>query len=487
MLPCYISPFKQNGCYAGGEDRVKMLRKATATLENVKVSKWEIKQEKVSYSADAVKHYREKYPDSEIYFVIGADCVSRLPEWYEADYLANNAVFYVLPRAGYSMPKKLLDSIKSFGFKLRKSTLKVSDESSTLVRVALALGKTEYLPSEAVEYIEKHGLYTEYAPIVNAYKVFNLKRERIEHTFRAVKEGIRLSKIHDEDVGDTVKALLLHDVGKYATASDLDKQNVNVDPAVANLPKSVRHALVSAAIARDCFGLNERIVSAISKHTTGATEMNMLDKIVYLADATEEGREYEGVDGIRRAAAKDLDRAMLRSLKLTLKALKTEGGDICSDTVDAYRKFIEICKLKTAKKTAAPVFKQEEKAEQPEHKEVAKITDSKSLARFIAAKLSEKKGRNIIMIDIAHKTVIADYFVIASAASTTAVRAMADYVDEKLSKDYGIEPLRRDVSPKWAVIDYGGVILHVQHEEVREFYHLEKLWDDGENIIHYKD
>ncbi|MDE7395621.1 MAG: nicotinate-nicotinamide nucleotide adenylyltransferase, partial [Clostridiales bacterium] len=68
VLPCNVSPFKQGGCSADGEDRVKMLRKVTADLENVKVSKWEIKRDGVSYSSDAVRHYKEKYPEAELSF-----------------------------------------------------------------------------------------------------------------------------------------------------------------------------------------------------------------------------------------------------------------------------------------------------------------------------------------------------------------------------------------------------------------------------------
>ena len=104
------------------------------------------------------------------------------------------------------------------------------------------------------------------------------------------------------------------------------------------------------------------------------------------------------------------------------------------------------------------------------------------LAKKIAGLIDEKKGKDIMIIDLKGKTVIADYFVLASAKSTVAVRALADYVDEKLSKDFGLEPRGRDVDPKWAAVDYGCVILHVFHEETREFYKLERLWDDGDNI-----
>ena len=99
----------------------------------------------------------------------------------------------------------------------------------------------------------------------------------------------------------------------------------------------------------------------------------------------------------------------------------------------------------------------------------------------IATLLDEKKGKNITLIELNGKTLIADFFVICSAKSTTAVRALADYVDEKLSAE-GIEPRGRDIDPKWAAVDYGCVILHVMHEETREFYNLERLWDDGDNV-----
>ncbi len=104
------------------------------------------------------------------------------------------------------------------------------------------------------------------------------------------------------------------------------------------------------------------------------------------------------------------------------------------------------------------------------------------LAREIANVLVDKKGKDIAIIDLKGKTIIADYFVLASAKSTVAVRALADNVDEKLSKEFGIEPRGRDIDPKWVAVDYGCVILHIFHEDAREFYKLERLWDDGDNI-----
>lgn len=493
VLPCYISPFKQEGCSASGEDRVKMLRKVTADLENVKVSKWEIKREKVSYSADAVRHYREKYDGAQIYFVIGSDCVAGLPDWKDADYLAANATFYVVRRAGYTLSKTVKENVASLGFALKFASVKTSDDSSALVRAAVAFSQAQqWVPAEVAEYIEKHELYRTYVQYTQAYKTFGMKKERIEHTLRAVKEGIRLAKLYGEDVHETITALILHDVGKYATRATLKAQNVEVEnyAALAKEAPSVLHAYVSAAIARDCFGCNERIVSAVQKHTTGSADMSALDKIVYLADATEEGRTYEGVERLRKLAAKDLDKAMLRSLKATIKSLKAENRPVFGETVAAAKHFAEVCREKTAAKKAAPVFAPK-KADEPKEKKTKPAPaqnlqgkDGKTMANFIAHCLSEKKARDVVILDVTQKTVLADCFVIAGANSTTAVKALADYVDEKLSKDHGIEPLRRDISPKWAVLDYGDVIVHIQHNEAREFYRLEKLWDTGDNITH---
>ncbi len=108
---------------------------------------------------------------------------------------------------------------------------------------------------------------------------------------------------------------------------------------------------------------------------------------------------------------------------------------------------------------------------------------SHTLAKEIAGYLDEKKAKKIIIIDISKRTPIADYFVICSARSTTAVKALTDYVDEKLSKR-GIEPKGRDIDAKWAAVDYGSVIVHIFHEETREFYQLERQWIEENNVEH---
>ncbi|HEY8443688.1 MAG TPA: ribosome silencing factor [Clostridia bacterium] len=115
--------------------------------------------------------------------------------------------------------------------------------------------------------------------------------------------------------------------------------------------------------------------------------------------------------------------------------------------------------------------------------------ESKDLAKEICRILSSKKAKDITIIDVHNLTIIADYFVIASATSTTAVRALAHELENKLLELHNRAPLRSEGvrEGRWVAMDYGEVIVHIFYEETRKFYQLERLWTDGENATVYED
>lgn len=106
--------------------------------------------------------------------------------------------------------------------------------------------------------------------------------------------------------------------------------------------------------------------------------------------------------------------------------------------------------------------------------------------QLICKLLDEKKAKDITIVNIEGLTIIADKFVICSARSNTQVKALVDIVDEGMSKE-GYEPLRVEGKQegRWAVLDYGDVIVHIFYEETRKLYSLEQLWSDGTNVKHY--
>ena len=100
-----------------------------------------------------------------------------------------------------------------------------------------------------------------------------------------------------------------------------------------------------------------------------------------------------------------------------------------------------------------------------------------------AAALDSKKAREIRAIDIHAQSVLADYFVIAGASSTTQLHALADEVEFRLAQ-CGAKPIRVEGigNDNWVLIDYGTVIVHLFLDKAREFYDLERLWCDGTEV-----
>lgn len=108
---------------------------------------------------------------------------------------------------------------------------------------------------------------------------------------------------------------------------------------------------------------------------------------------------------------------------------------------------------------------------------------SEQIKDLIVEGCLNSKAKDIAVIKVEHLTIIADYLVVASGKSTTQVKAIANNIDDLLSKQ-GIEPLRREGIPegRWAVVDYGVVLAHVFNEESRKLYCLDQLWSDGNNV-----
>ena len=104
----------------------------------------------------------------------------------------------------------------------------------------------------------------------------------------------------------------------------------------------------------------------------------------------------------------------------------------------------------------------------------------------VCKELDERKAVDITVLNVSHLPVVADYFVICTARSNKQVKALAEYVSEKL-EDAGVPTLRSDGvrEGKWAVLDFGSVIVHVFNDDTRMFYCLEKLWTDGDNVEFY--
>ncbi|MEK9793376.1 MAG: ribosome silencing factor [Gammaproteobacteria bacterium] len=100
----------------------------------------------------------------------------------------------------------------------------------------------------------------------------------------------------------------------------------------------------------------------------------------------------------------------------------------------------------------------------------------------ISLLLEEYKAENVIKLDVKDKSSVTDTMIIASGRSTRHVKSIADNIIKKLKK-IKVKPLGIEgyTKSEWVLIDFGDVLVHVMHPDAREFYSLEKLWDESIN------
>ena len=98
--------------------------------------------------------------------------------------------------------------------------------------------------------------------------------------------------------------------------------------------------------------------------------------------------------------------------------------------------------------------------------------------------IDDKKGKDIVILNLQGISIITDYFLIASGNSTTQIKAISDHLVEKLP-ELGITVLRKEGLPEaqWVLIDCGDIIIHLMTPETRDFYSLERLWGDAQAVV----
>lgn len=478
VVPSNISPFKKDTKAEDAFHRIEMLKLVFGDIEKVEISDFELKQKGTSYSHLTVSHFKKIYPDANFFIIVGSDMVVDLDKWERFSELCGMATFFIQKREGFKIALSDKKKLREMGAKLKYSKTAIPDYSSTLSRVALAFCNQSIVSENVYDYIKSNNLYTEYNDFVAFLKSHQLDEKRLHHTFNATKQGIYLAKLYKEDVKNIVLALLLHDIAKNAKSNKYQE-----------IPPQVVHAFIGAEIAQIFLkdrGLKDeniaQITSAIQKHL-GDPEMNLFEKIVYLADKMDEDRDGIEYERLRKKAPKNLDEAVEKALRIILKKVKKEKMLFYQPSLEALEHFKTINAQRRFEKRIQRERERQEK-ERVKRAEIERklpidcnlIENSETLSNLIFDFLDEKKGQDISVIDVRKKTIICDFFIICSVNSSTAVRALTDYVDERLSKDYSLEPLRRDIDKNWAAIDYGSVIMHIQTTESRAFYDIERLW-----------
>ena len=347
VIPDRIAPHKTlpEGS-ASPQQRLEMVKLAFAGEPAFEVSDMELRREGVSYTVDTMRQLRDMYPAAELTLLMGTDMFLSFRTWRcpgEILDIAGLGVFYRGDRGEKAAIEAEKAEMETTGAKITLVQNEIVDISSTDLRRMLVFGCAEpFLPAGVGAYIREQGLYgtgrdLKNLPMAELERevVSLLKPSRVKHVLGCRDTAVELAKRWGADIADAAHAGILHDITK-ALDGPLQltlcaEYGTMLDEFSKKYPKTL-HALTGALVAERVFGENPAVISAIRSHTTGKANMNMLEKIIYVADYMEPNRDFPGVDRLRTLAFSDLDGALKLGLEMTLEHLKRQGAEVSPES-----------------------------------------------------------------------------------------------------------------------------------------------------------
>jgi len=311
---------------ASAAQRCEMIRLTIARHPGLELSKIDL-QPQPRYAVDTVGELRQRYPDAELFYIIGADKLRDIPSWKDAARLMTMCSFAAYPRAGYEA-SALCEDLRDHGAHVRLIPAAQVTMSSGQIRAQLRLlsdAPGRLLPQVA-EYIASNCLYQpDYERMVRQA----VSPSRLLHSQGVRHTAVRLARLHGLPMQKAGVAGILHDCAK-----NMELGRLQLIARQARLPcdaqtmgsNALLHGPVGAQIARMRYHISDaHILNAIRYHTTGRAGMNALELVIFVADAIEPSRKYPGLGLIREQAQEDLRLAALTSLTGTQKFVKTKG------------------------------------------------------------------------------------------------------------------------------------------------------------------
>ena len=470
-----IPPHKELAQGASSEQRYRMVQLAAEGEKGFVASDWELNQSGTSYTALTLTHLSEDHPGDELYFIMGSDMLRSLTSWYHPEIVCKKAHLVCICRAGQDGGETEAAALVKELYGAQVTLLPpVRELSSTEVRNRLADGRSiSGLVPPAVEwYIYEQALYgnEQLITLTDAMRA-TLKPRRFQHVIGVEITAVQLAENLGADGQKARLAALLHDCAKYLPLEEqaalAKRDGSTLDPQTDEM---ILHAPAGAALARERYGItDEAILEAIRYHTTGTEGMTLLDEIIWAADLIEPGRDHPSVARHRALLlpARDqmsFEKGLLLVFTDNICYIQNSGWILNPATLRARDALV--------RKTTA--------------KETYMETLNKETILQLCKILYDKKALDIRAIEVTDKTIIADWFIVCSGRGVPQVKALSDELEEKAA-ELGLFPRRKEgyQEGRWIVLDFGDLLVHLFHPEERTYYNLERLWDDGRNVITY--
>ncbi|MEA4115606.1 nicotinate-nucleotide adenylyltransferase [Mycoplasma sp. 744] len=329
FIPTATNPFKKKQKNVSAVDRINMVKLAIENKEKMTFSDFETKRGGISYTFETIRYFKKKYPNEELFFIMGSDLLGKLHKWEFIEEIASSVQLVVFKRT-----KKIAkENIKKYSIKVLNNPLFF--ESSTAIRN----GALEQTPKKVNEYIGKNYLYA----FELVHMILKKDPKRAKHCVAAAEFAVKLAKVLKYDAKVAYHAGLFHDIAKrfnqeysYQLIKKYTK-NYNQN----NYPAHVLHQICGALWVEKIYkNNNQDLIRAIKIHTTLDLELTLLDKIIFVADKICDGRAFEGVQKLRKLALENFDLAFAKIVKLNYEFNIKKGIKLSSEAENIYQKWM---------------------------------------------------------------------------------------------------------------------------------------------------
>lgn len=353
LIPDAIPPHKTLA--DGSPDaatRLELVRLAIEGFDGLSVSDIELRRDGPSYTVDTLRQLRTQYPEDELFLMMGTDMFLSFDCWREPEEISHMAQIVYMYRTQENatltaqLHEKAAELERRFGTQTVFAQNDALDISSTQTRRLLFFDCGAQCLSEAVcARISREGLYgvgkecrglSLEALMATCAPLY--KPKRWQHALGCSETAAQLARRWGVPAADARRAGILHDVTKALTNTEqlalCSRHAIAVTESERQSPWLL-HAHTAAWAAGEIFGEDATICEAIRWHTTGKADMTTLEKIVYIADYTEPGRDFPGVDDVRRVLEQDLDKGVLLGMEMSIRRLNEQGRPVEAASVEA--------------------------------------------------------------------------------------------------------------------------------------------------------
>ncbi len=342
FMPTGTPPHKPH--ITSPQHRLNMTLLATQDNPAFRVSGLETDSRVTTYTIDTIRRIRGFCGmEAEVFMIVGSDTLNSMTSWKDYKQLSGLVDFIVATRPG---SKPIVSDELNELFNIYFIDAPEMDISSTAIRDALQMGIcADYLiPVSVARYVERYELYTP-KHIYDVKTTLKTCAERVSskrfaHIQGVVRDAGRLARFYGESENTARMAAALHDICKGLTDAETKKLcktfGVKMDEYAKNFPE-IMHGFLGAEVAAREFGVSdENLLNAIRYHTTGRPDMSLLEKIIFVSDLTESGREsYDLIDMVRRYAYTDFDLAVRTGLLLKTRFTAERGKTVHPLSIEA--------------------------------------------------------------------------------------------------------------------------------------------------------